>query len=119
MKNNHFGKCPRVLCQGQPLLPVGLSDIPRSKGVKLYCSRCEDIYQPKANRHINLDGAYFGTTFPHMLLQIYSHIVPAKSNERYVPRIYGFKIRDVSKIHEHQNEELKKHNQRALAYFQQ
>lgn len=42
-KKADFGRCPRVLCYTQPLLPVGLSDSPYSKAVKLYCPRCEDI----------------------------------------------------------------------------
>lgn len=73
-----FGRCPRVYCYGQPLLPVGLSDIPDQKAVKLYCPRCEDIYSPKSNRHGTIDGAYFGTTFPHMLLMVYPQFVPTK-----------------------------------------
>ena len=28
-KNTHFGRCPRAFCQGQPVLPVGQSDVPR------------------------------------------------------------------------------------------
>ncbi|KAJ6849033.1 putative casein kinase II subunit beta-4 isoform X1 [Iris pallida] len=33
-KNSDFGRCPRVYCCGQPCLPVGQSDIPRSSTVK-------------------------------------------------------------------------------------
>ncbi|WVF68559.1 hypothetical protein IAT40_003328 [Kwoniella sp. CBS 6097] len=73
-----FGRCPRVYCYSQPLLPVGLSDIPYQKAVKLYCPRCEDIYSPKSNRHGSIDGAYFGTTFPHMLFMVYPQMIPGK-----------------------------------------
>lgn len=73
-----FGRCPRVYCYSQPLLPVGLSDIPYQKAVKLYCPRCEDIYSPKSNRHGTIDGAYFGTTFPHMLFMVYPQMIPSK-----------------------------------------
>ncbi|KAF2291996.1 hypothetical protein GH714_000082 [Hevea brasiliensis] len=47
-KNYDFGRCPRVYCCGQPCLPVGQSDIPRSSTVKIYCPKCEDIYYPRS-----------------------------------------------------------------------
>jgi len=78
-KKADFGRCPRVLCYGQPLLPVGLCDVPYQKAVKLYCPRCEDIYSPKSSRHGAIDGAYFGSTFPHMLFMVHPHMVPAKN----------------------------------------
>ncbi|CAD6581869.1 MAG: casein kinase 2 regulatory subunit [Cyphobasidiales sp. Tagirdzhanova-0007] len=78
-KKYDFGRCPRVLCYGQPLLPVGLSDVPYQKAVKLYCQRCEDIYSPKSTRHGQIDGAYFGSTFPHMLLMVYPQLIVSKS----------------------------------------
>jgi len=94
---NDFGRCPRVYCQSQPVLPVGQSDIPRMNTVKLFCPRCEDIYYPKYTRHNQIDGAYFGTTFPHLLLQMYPELVPPKPQLVYVPRIYGFKIHKSAK----------------------
>ncbi|EIW83801.1 hypothetical protein CONPUDRAFT_80378 [Coniophora puteana RWD-64-598 SS2] len=77
-KRVDFGRCPRVLCQSQPLLPVGLSDVPYEKSVKLYCGRCEDVYSPKSSRHGSIDGAYFGTSFPHLLFLVYPNLIPPK-----------------------------------------
>jgi casein kinase II subunit beta len=71
---------------------MGLSDIPNLKPVKLYCARCEDIYNPKSSRHAAIDGAYFGTSFHNIIFQVYPALIPAKSTERYIPRVYGFKV---------------------------
>lgn len=78
-KKADFGRCPRVLCYQQPLLPCGLTDLPYEKPVKLYCPRCEDLYSPKSSRHGSIDGAYFGSTFPHMFLMVYPHMIPSKA----------------------------------------
>ncbi|KAL5551298.1 hypothetical protein UlMin_001474 [Ulmus minor] len=91
-KNYDFGRCPRVYCCGQACLPVGQSDIPRSSSVKIYCPRCEDIYYPRSKYQGNIDGAYFGTTFPHLFLMTYGHLKPQKASQSYVPRVFGFKI---------------------------
>ena len=87
-----FGRCPRVLCNGQPCLPVGLSDIPRQSTVKLFCPRCNEAYYPRSKHHGNIDGAYFGTTFPHLFLMTYPQYRPQRPPESYVPRVFGFKI---------------------------
>jgi casein kinase II subunit beta len=47
-KNYDFGRCPRVYCCGQPCLPAGQSDIPRSSTVKIYCPKCEDLHYPRS-----------------------------------------------------------------------
>ncbi|CAN1248681.1 Putative casein kinase II subunit beta-4 [Linum perenne] len=91
-KNYDFGRCPRVYCCGQPCLPVGQSDIPRSSTVKIYCPKCEDIYYPRSKYQGNLDGAYFGTTFPHLFLMTYGHLKPQKAAQNYVARVFGFKL---------------------------
>jgi len=105
-----FGRCPRVFCQGQPAIPVGQSDISRTNTVKLFCPRCQDIYYPKYSRHCNIDGAYFGTSFPHLLLATYPEIVPQKPTNTYVPRIYGFKIHKSSAILNYNNAQLLTNN---------
>ncbi|KAG4973070.1 hypothetical protein AAZX31_11G038200 [Glycine max] len=91
-KNYDFGRCPRVYCSGQPCIPVGQSDIPRSSTVKIYCPRCEDIYYPRSKYQGNIDGAYFGTTFPHLFLMTYGQLKPQKPSQSYVPRVFGFKL---------------------------
>lgn len=92
MRHAEFGRCPRVLCHNQPVLPVGLSDLAGVRNVMLYCPRCEDVYSPPTRRHAVVDGAYFGTTFPHLLIMMYPQLAPARSQERYVPKIFGFRI---------------------------
>ncbi|XP_031097849.1 casein kinase II subunit beta-3-like isoform X2 [Ipomoea triloba] len=91
-KNAEFGRCPRVYCCGQPCLPVGQSDIPRQSTVKIYCPRCEELYTPRSRYQDSIDGAYFGTTFPHLFLLTYGHLKPQKSSQSYVPRVFGFKV---------------------------
>ncbi|OIT39946.1 PREDICTED: casein kinase II subunit beta-1-like [Nicotiana attenuata] len=91
-KNYDFGRCPRVYCSGQPCLPVGQSDIPRSSTVKIYCPKCEDIYYPRSKYQGNIDGAYIGTTFPHLFFMTYGHLKPQKQTQNYVPRVFGFKL---------------------------
>ncbi|KAI4327208.1 hypothetical protein L6164_019696 [Bauhinia variegata] len=91
-KNYDFGRCPRVYCSGQPCIPVGQSDVPRTGTVKIYCPRCEDIYYPRSKYQGNIDGAYFGTTFPHLFLMTYGNLKPQKPLQSYVPRVFGFKL---------------------------
>jgi len=87
-----FGVCPRYLCKEQHLLPIGLSDMPEQNTVKIYCPCCGELYNPRLNRHFHLDGAYFGTTFPHMLFAVHPELRPAPSTEKYIPKIYGYQV---------------------------
>ncbi|KAG6780709.1 hypothetical protein POTOM_013577 [Populus tomentosa] len=41
---------------------------------------------------LDIDGAYFGTTFPHLFLMTYGHLKPQKVVQSYVPKVFGFKI---------------------------
>lgn len=85
-----------------------------TKTVKLYCPRCEDIYNPKSSRHGAVDGAYFGTTFPHMLFQVHSNYLPTKNIERYVPRIFGFKVHEIAEQQRWQDEARKAFEKKRL-----
>eukprot|EP01104_Vermistella_antarctica_P003577 TRINITY_DN1381_c0_g1_i3.p1 TRINITY_DN1381_c0_g1~~TRINITY_DN1381_c0_g1_i3.p1 ORF type:complete len:237 (+),score=51.31 TRINITY_DN1381_c0_g1_i3:228-938(+) len=94
LNEGSFGTCPRVYCQNQNVIPVGESDIPRMNSVKLFCPGCQEVYRPRRRRHGNIDGAYFGTTFSHLLLQLYPELCPEPTRFHYVPRIYGFRIHE-------------------------
>jgi len=95
-QNVSFGRCPRFYCQGQPVLPVGLSDVPRCYSVSVYCPCCQDVFHPKSSKQAHLDGAYFGTTFCHLFLLTNPDIVIHRYQFTYVPRIYGFRISESS-----------------------
>lgn len=64
-----FGNCPRVMCEKQNVLPIAISEDLKIARVKVYCPRCKDIYSPK-KKSADADGAYFGTSFPHLLLMV-------------------------------------------------
>ncbi|KAL7596560.1 hypothetical protein Lser_V15G28184 [Lactuca serriola] len=40
----------------------------------------------------DIDGAYFGTTFPHLFLMSYVHLKPQKAIQCNTPRVFGFKF---------------------------
>lgn len=89
--NETYGICPRILCGGQIVLPIGLSENLKHSRVKVYCPKCQDIYLPKKKCQ-DIDGAYFGCSFPHILLKTYPHLVPKEKTAEYVPRIFGFRL---------------------------
>jgi casein kinase II subunit beta len=73
----HFGTCPRVFCESCHVAPCGRYDLPGLDTVKLYCPNCNDIYVPPSSRYQGVDGAFFGTTFPHLLFQSFRELAPA------------------------------------------
>jgi casein kinase II subunit beta len=94
-----FGVCPVMECAGQPVLPVGLRDQLRYHEVMVYCARCNSVFYPAQKqqnyREENLDGAYFGSTFAHLLLMQYPALRPSsrRPTPGYVPRVFGFRVR--------------------------
>ncbi|XP_017061769.1 suppressor-of-stellate-like protein [Drosophila ficusphila] len=86
-----FGSCPRFYCREQRVLPIGLSDQCGQAHVKVYCPQCTDVFQPRS-RCALLDGAMFGTGFPHMFFMQLPDLRPDPPKEKYVARLYGFQI---------------------------
>ncbi|KAF5322920.1 hypothetical protein D9619_000884 [Psilocybe cf. subviscida] len=72
-----FGVCPRVYCGSCNVVPCGRVDLPQHDTVKLFCPNCNDIFVPPSSRFQGVDGAYFGTTFPHLFFQTYRELAPA------------------------------------------
>lgn len=126
-QRGEFGRCPRHGCRDANMaqhrvLPLGLRDEPTFRRipqglnnrslaehmlnpentVKVYCPWCADVYHvPQAGEGGGdlppIDGAYFGTTFPHLFFLTFEHLKPKKSEwlasrESYVPRVFGFRI---------------------------
>lgn len=77
--------------------------------VKIYCPRCQSVYHPPPVRSRSshhgpgpatgagsgaVDGAAFGTTFPHLFLMTFNNLVPdpLDSKSKYVPRVFGFRV---------------------------
>ncbi|RGB39237.1 casein kinase II regulatory subunit-domain-containing protein [Rhizophagus diaphanus] len=96
-ENNHFGHCPRVYCQPTAVVPCGRNDHPGLETVKLFCPNCLDLYTPPSSRYHNIDGAYFGTTFPHLLFQQFPELLPNTPTRIYEPKIFGFKVNERSR----------------------
>lgn len=121
-QNSDFGCCPRVYCRSQPVLPIGLSDMPSQSGLNVFCPMCQEVYVPKSSTQGAVDGCFFGTTFAHLFLLLHPQYIPKRyeqkegsyflniiyllmffvilnyfspstpSDERYVARIFGYKI---------------------------
>lgn len=100
--SKEFGTCPLVQCAGQPVLPCGLKDEMGADTVKIFCPKCQCVYHPPPvrSRHhggagaAGVDGAAFGTTFPHLFLMTFSNLVPdpLPKDSAYIPRVFGFRV---------------------------
>jgi len=88
----YWGTCPRIGCKKQALLPMGLHDEPGVETVKFYCIRCRLTFK-KDPEYSDIDGCYFGTTFPHLFFMEYTDLLPPRAIvTQVVPTIYGFKL---------------------------
>lgn len=96
-RNTDFGLCPLLSCQQQPVLPVGLKDKIDENSVMVYCPRCNQVMLPsiRSGDDVDLDGAYFGTTFPHLFLMQFPELRPPPPLKvaPYIPKVFGFKVK--------------------------
>ena len=90
--NGVYGTCPRIHCDKQILLPIGLSEDEKFSRVKVYCPLCEEVYNTR-HQGFDIDGAYFGTSFPQAFLMAYPDLNPKlKEYKGYIPKLFGFRI---------------------------
>ena len=68
-----FGVCPRILCNKQTVLPIGLSNELKYARVKVFCPRCNEIYNAK-HKQSQMDGAFFGLSFPQEFFMVNNKI---------------------------------------------
>lgn len=113
-----FGICPRFNCVRERLLPVGLSDLLGEARIQRYCPSCNDIYHWSSERYWNIDGAAYGTSFPHFFFLSFPSFVrqvidgdykdySTYTSRRikctlppsilYEPKIFGFKLLQIGK----------------------
>jgi hypothetical protein len=78
---------------------VGLKDEMGAETVKIFCPKCNQVFHPppirsRAGNASGVDGAAFGTTFPHLFLMTFSNLVPdpLPAESAYVPRVFGFRV---------------------------
>ncbi|KAJ2710575.1 casein kinase 2 regulatory subunit [Coemansia spiralis] len=96
-ENGDFGVCPRYACNSTCVIPCGRTDVLERDSVKMFCPSCLDIYSPPSSRYQKVDGAYFGTSFPHIFFQAFPSYIPTTHAPIYKPLIYGFAISERSK----------------------
>ncbi len=89
--NGTFGGCPRVLCERQLVVPIAMSEDLSISRVKIFCPRCEEVYVPRI-RFVDIDGAYFGCSFPNIFFQTFPELLPTDKQNKYIPKIYGFRL---------------------------
>jgi hypothetical protein len=98
-----FGRCPRVVCEGMPLLPFGDSDNfqvhegGRDTRAKRYCPSCGEGFYHWDSK---VDGCAWGTSFCHLFVltcgdEVFSEwkrLSLRPSSGSVVPRIFGFEL---------------------------
>ncbi|SOV15297.1 casein kinase II beta chain [Plasmodium sp. gorilla clade G2] len=87
-----FGTCPRVSCAQHNVLPIGLFDQMKIAKVHVYCPLCQEIYKIHEDEKVYLDGSFFGTSFPHILLQTYPYYATLKTPPYCSSKIFGFNV---------------------------
>lgn len=106
-----FGVCSRYYCYRERLVPIGLSDLPGQARVQRYCPSCNDVYHWTSEKYFGVDGAAFGSSFPHFFFLSFPGLIRGDNKRKsscssspsspicklpqlkvYEPKIYGFQL---------------------------
>ena len=91
-KEHVFPQCPRLLCKKTTCFPCGVSEVPGTETVKMYCPNCNAIYNVKDEKIKNIDGAYFGLNWLKDVFKEHPELKLSEEVPEYVPTIFGFRI---------------------------
>lgn len=61
-------------------------------GIRWPCVRRLPCFLLFLRARAGVDGAYFGTTFPHLFFMTYKGLVPNPPEKTFVPRVFGFRV---------------------------
>lgn len=98
-EENCFGACPRYYCDGMHLIPIGRFDSPGIETVRLYCPNCNDIYLPSSSRYLNIDGAFFGTSFVGLFMKMFPEIdrqTKQRTKDQFQLKLFGFRLNEAA-----------------------
>ena len=87
-ESGSFGQCPRFSCDGQHLLPIGFDYEPNKSKLCGWCPKCQDVYDINSD----LDGAFYGPSFPHYFLQMTKNDLKNKPKPQLQLTYYGIPI---------------------------
>lgn len=59
--------------------------------------RCSRVSLPALPYTPVMDGAFIGTTFPHLFLMTFEDKVPPPARDVYIPRVFGFRLHTTNK----------------------
>lgn len=98
-----FGRCPRLACEAQAVLPMGTREMGAANqegqeddeeeegkngnaavdvngggggGVQVFCPSCRQVYRPENAYHQSLDGMFWGSSFAHLFMLAFPELCP-------------------------------------------
>ena len=92
-KNDLLPKCPRIFCNKMSCFPISIKEDSNKLISKLYCPKCEQIYNFSTEIEEEISGDFFGTVWLEKFLIKYPELTKKEIKTEFIPRIFGFKIK--------------------------